>query len=41
MHNKLFLSSKSGKRYHIHVVTEKGVLPHLLGLLQVAKYEKN
>ena len=33
MHNKLFLSSKSGERCHIHVVTVKGALAHLFASL--------
>ena len=36
MHNKLFLSSKSGEQYHIHIITVKGTLAHLLCLHQVA-----
>ena len=40
MHKKLF-SLKFAKQYHIHVVTVKGVLAHLVCLLSVARCEKN
>ena len=41
MYNKLFLSSKPAEQYHIHVVTVKGSLAHVLCLLQVANCENN